>query len=161
MDKRAYENLAVVIDLNTIGMLKLLQSNNRDQRTGATFGIEDIIEQVTYALNAVILQNSANKISLFIFDEVDSDLIFPTSATDTYLIEILDFSQIKRTIFDRILGHMRNKQPVDKYHSRFVSALYKTVCCRVTRFKHSDRSSESQRYIIEDSGDTKFGYKRS
>lgn len=158
MDKKAYENLAVLLDLNTIGMLKLLQANSQDLRSGVAFGLEDIIEQVVYAINAGILQNSANKVALFIFDEVESDLIFPTNASDSYLIEIMDFGHIKRTIFDRVMGHLRNKQPVDKYHSRFVSALYKTVCCELTRPQLDHRQAEVQGALLESPRRAELGY---
>lgn len=133
MEKKAHENLTIILDLNTIGMLRLQQANSTDSHRIPTFGIEDIIEQIVYTLNASILQNSANSVALFTFDEIDSDLIFPTNPSDNYLVETLDFAHIKRIIFDRIMAHLRYKQPIDKYHSRFVAALYKTVCCILTR----------------------------
>lgn len=160
MEKNTHENLAILLDLNTIGMLKLLKAGGRDPRTGAAFGVEDVVELAVYALNAAVLQNSANGVSLFVFDECDADLVFPVGEADAQLAETLDFGQIRRAVLDRVLAHLRAKTPADRYHSRFVSALYKAVCCELTRLQLLGRPGAAARDPVARAGGAQLGRAR-
>lgn len=121
------EFLVILFDLNTMGWFNLKKDKMQPTQSDE-FDETDLLEILIYQINIFLLQSSAKKAFLIIFDESTTQIIFPQLQDDLNLIQRLDFYSIKQVIYDRFLDFMSKKNPVKKSHSIFVSAYYRAIC---------------------------------